>query len=112
MVSLSSTAKQLSSKRQDTTINTESLKISKQKNDASKKRTNAKLNQKNMDATLSRASNITGAQKSVNSDVSADEADDPQPEYIRRRSQVHSYAEKLSENEYKCNICSKVCHPN
>jgi hypothetical protein len=42
------------------------------------------------------------------SDTSADDAEEMVPPKIRRVSIIHSYADKLSDREYKCTICSKV----
>jgi ribosomal protein L44E len=44
----------------------------------------------------------------ADSDISADEADEPKSLKRRRVSSVFDYAEKLSENEYKCKLCQKV----
>lgn len=54
------------------------------------------------------SSRITFDSASIDSDVSADEADVPQQQVKRLRSSVHEYADKLSAHEYRCNVCLKV----
>lgn len=112
MVSTSTTPKQHNHKRQTSSMNTTSQNISKHKNGASKTKPDEKRKKKNESELSSRGSNSTGARHSTQSDMSADEADTLQPELPRRRSQVHSFADKVSDTEYKCGICGKVCHEN
>ena len=42
------------------------------------------------------------------SDMSDDEADQPQIAKNRRVSRVHQHAEKISAFEYQCRLCPKV----
>jgi len=42
------------------------------------------------------------------SDISGDDAEESIPLKRRRISIIHSYAEKVSNNEYKCLLCMKV----
>jgi len=42
------------------------------------------------------------------SDMSADEADEPQAAKSQRVSAVHEHAEKISVFEYRCRLCTKV----
>jgi hypothetical protein len=51
--------------------------------------------------------NISGRQD-TQSDISADEADEPVSRKRPKVSIIHSYAEKLSDTEYQCTKCQKV----
>ena len=44
----------------------------------------------------------------LNSDISADEADESLATKHQRISMVHSYATQQPKTEYKCSICNKV----
>ncbi|CAF1161663.1 unnamed protein product [Rotaria magnacalcarata] len=53
------------------------------------------------------ATNITRNRQTC-SDISSDENEDAQPAKRRRVSMVHTYAKKVSNVEYECNVCSKA----
>ncbi|CAM6006507.1 unnamed protein product [Sphagnum balticum] len=114
MVNVSFAAKKSIPNRQNTTVNyrSGSGKVSKRKDDETRRTSNAKLSQKKINGQALRSSIVAVTQPSMNSDLSADEADEPQPESTRRKSLVHKYAEKLSEYEYKCTMCLKVSPPH
>ncbi|CAF0809074.1 unnamed protein product [Didymodactylos carnosus] len=54
---------------------------------------------------------LTIVNKQQMSDISVDEADEPQLAKRQRVSSVHIHAEKLSVNEYRCQLCSKIALP-
>ena len=57
--------------------------------------------------TASQASTIVNGKRNM-SDISADEADEPQSAKHRHVSSVHTHAEKISPFEYRCGLCAKV----
>ena len=108
MVNASVVAKKSIPSRQNTTMNSGCGKVSKRKDDETRRTSNTKLSQKKINGQALRPSVAAVAQPSMNSDMSTGEADDPQSEPTRKKSLVHHYAEKLSKYEYKCTKCSKV----
>ena len=107
MVTSAQTTKKQSSIRSSGSTKVNSGKILKPK---------AKRIQQLSDQSNKNVSSHSSAEKSTdalnrpppNSDISEDEADNPHPGHLQRKSLVHQHAQKLSANEYRCNHCSKV----
>ncbi len=109
MTSAHRTKKDRNNKKQDTSNRGVSHEPLKHKSDdRTRKAKYSGVKRKSVGTTVPRALTVITAQQSIGSDMSADEADQPHPSQARQVSQVHTYAEKLSDFEYRCKICEKV----
>ncbi|CAF4309927.1 unnamed protein product [Rotaria socialis] len=58
--------------------------------------------------TSSNGTQLSSRGQDTMSDVSEDDAENPVPLKKRRVSIIHTYANKLSDLEYKCSLCTKI----